>query len=61
MIGLGQPTWVLPNYCTVGFTVCLSQPLKFNYPQRICTAVYGVGYSPSLFLLYTLGLIIVAL
>ena len=23
--------------------------VKFNYPQRVCTVVYGVGYSPSLF------------
>ena len=28
-----------------GLQFTLSQPLKFNYPQRICTAVYGVGYS----------------
>ena len=39
----------------VGFTVCLSQPLKFNYPQCVCTVVYGVGYSPF-FLLYTLDI-----
>ena len=30
------------------YPVTLTQPLKFNYPQCVCTAVYGVGYSPSL-------------
>ena len=29
---------------------------KFNYPQRVCTVVYGVGYSP--FPLYYILLII---
>ena len=46
-----------PTVALLGFTVCLSQLLKFNYPQHVCTAVYGVGYSFSFFLLYTLGTI----
>ena len=29
-------------------TVCLIQRAKLNYPQRACSAVCGVGYSPSL-------------
>ena len=36
--------------------VNLANGQGFNYPQRVCTAVCGVGYSPSLFLLYTLDI-----
>ena len=35
-----------------GFHSLLGQAESFNYPQRVCTVAYGVGYSPSL--IYTL-------
>ena len=41
------------NVCAVVVSQLLLQCIvsgckKFNYPQRVCTVVYGVGYSPSL-------------
>ena len=34
-----------------GFHSLLGQTESFNYPQRVCTVAYGVGYSPSLFVI----------
>ena len=47
----------VPFHNPVGFH-SLFESTTQNYLQCICTAVYGVGYSPSLFLLYTLDLML---
>ena len=45
--------WEVEHKGSNWFHSLLGQIESFNYPQRVCTVAYGVGYSPSLFIIYS--------